>query len=238
MLSFVRIFFLGLSFLVFTPIPLFISIFRPFNPDNLYLFASTWGPVARFILGFEAKMTNHQIMKDSRPCVFIMNHQSNFDIVLGGVIRVKRTVSLGKKEILWFPIFGLFYWLSGNILIKREKRSKAMKAMARVNKIIKEKNLSILIMPEGTRSKGKGLGSFKKGAFKTAIGAQVPIVPICVSSWHNGIDLNKWKPGTLHINVLPPVSTIGLSNDDVSELSARCRELMENELERLNKIKN
>ena len=100
-----------------------------------------------------------------------MNHQSNYDLVLGGIIRIKRTVSLGKKEIIWFPIFGLFYWLSGNILIKRERRSKALKAMERVNKIIREKNLSILIMPEGTRSKGKALGKFKKGAFRTAIGA-------------------------------------------------------------------
>ncbi len=175
-------------------------------------------------------------MQKNRPCVFVMNHQSNYDLVLGGIIRMKQTVSLGKKEILWLPIFGLFYWLSGNILIKREKRSKALKAMEKVNKIIREKNLSILIMPEGTRSKGKGLMPFKKGAFRTAIGAQVPVVPICVSSWHQNIDLNKWNSGLLHINVLDPIQTSGLNNDDLNELTKKTRNLMNDEINRLNSI--
>ena len=234
MLLYIRIFLLGLSFLVITPIALIISFFRPFHPDNLYLFASVWGPIAHKILGFKVTLTNHDIMKNSRPCVFIMNHQSNYDLVLGGVIRVRRTVSLGKKEILWFPIFGLFYWLSGNILIKREKRVKAIKAMEKVHRIINEKNLSILIMPEGTRSKGKGLGPFKKGAFRAAIGAKVPIVPICASSWHDNIDLTKWNSGHLHINVLPPVETSSYQNETIDDLTNLCRSLMENEIQRLN----
>ena len=236
MLGYFRIFLLGLSFLVFTPIGLILCLIRPFNPDNLYFFAATWGPVAQKILGLNVNLMNHQIMKDSRPCVFIMNHQSNFDIVIGGAIRVRRTVSLGKKEILWFPVFGLFYWLSGNILIKREKRHKAIKAMNKVYKIIKEKSLSILIMPEGTRSKGKGLGKFKKGAFRTAIGAKVPVVPICVADWNKNVDLNSWNPGTLNINVLPKISTEQMTNDDIQDLSDTCHRLMKAEIDRLNQL--
>ena len=236
MLALIRIFLLGLSFIVFTPPALILCLLRPFNPDNLYFFAATWGPVAQKILGFNVIMTNHDKMQNNRPCVFIMNHQSNYDLVLGGVIRVKRTVSLGKREIIWFPIFGLFYWLSGNILIKREKRSKALKAMEKVHRIINEKNLSILIMPEGTRSKGKGLGSFKKGAFRTAIGAQVPIVPICASSWHQSINLNKWNSGTLKINILDPIQTKGFDSSHAHELSLACHDLMEKEINRLNGI--
>jgi len=237
MLSVVRIFFLGLSFLFFTPIALILCLLRPFNPDNLYFFAATWGPIAHRILGFRVVFTNRHIMKESRPCVFVMNHQTNYDLVLGGIIRIKRTVSLGKREILWFPIFGLFYWLSGNILIKREKRSKALKAMEKVNKIIRDKNISILIMPEGTRSKGRSLGKFKKGAFRTAIGAQVPIVPICASSWHQNINLNKWNAGTLHINVLDPISTQGMDTSSINSLTETCREKMEKEIERLNQLR-
>tara|TARA_B100000886_G_C20282856_1_gene432017 strand:- start:60 stop:773 length:714 start_codon:yes stop_codon:yes gene_type:complete len=233
MLSILRIFLLGLSFFIFTPPALLLSIVRPFNPNNIYFFACLWGPVAQKILGFDVRLTNHQIMKDNRPCVFIMNHQSNYDIVLGGIIKVKRTVSLGKKEILWFPIFGLFYWLSGNILIKREKKRKALAAMKKVNRIIKEKNISILIMPEGTRSKGKGLGSFKKGAFRTAVGAEVPIVPICVSSWSKSINLNKWNSGLLYINVLEPIKTNNMTSKDVEKLTVLARDRMFHEIERL-----
>ena len=235
MLAYIRIFLLGLSFLVITPVALLISIIRPFHPDNIYLFAIVWGPIAHKILGFKVTLTNHQIMVDNRPCIFIMNHQSNYDLVLGGILRIRRTVSLGKKEILWFPIFGLFYWLSGNILIKREKRAKAMQAMKKVHRIINDKNISILIMPEGTRSKGKELGAFKKGAFRAALGAKVPIVPICVSSWHKNINLNKWNSGHLHINVLPAVDTSAYE-DSLNELTSHCRNIMEVEINRLNHL--
>ena len=101
---------------------------------------------------------------------------------------------------------------------------------------IKEKGLSILIMPEGTRSKGKGLGKFKKGAFRTAIGAQVPIVPICVADWNKNIDLNSWDPGTLNINVLSPIKTDQMNNDQIHELSETCHKLMKMEIDRLNQI--
>lgn len=236
MLKILRIFALGLSFLFFTPIALLLCLIRPFNPDNIYFFAATWGPVAHKILGFKVVFTNGDIMKKNRPCIFIMNHQSNYDLVLGGIIRIRRTVSLGKREILWIPIFGLFYWLSGNILIKREKRSKALKAMEKVNNIIRNKNISVLIMPEGTRSLGKELGNFKKGAFRTAIGAQVPIVPVCVSSWHKNIDLNKWNSGTLYINVIGPIQTQGLALESLSDLTELCRKKMELEINRLNQL--
>ena len=233
MLKIIRLFFFGMSFILITPIALLFCLIRPFHPDNIFFFATIWGPVAKKILGIEIEVQNHHHMKDNRPCVFIMNHQSNFDIVLGGAIRVRRTVSLGKREIIWFPLFGLFYWLSGNILIKREKRQKALQAMDKVNRIIREKNISILIMPEGTRSKGKGLAPFKKGAFRTAIGAQVPIVPICASSWHKYIDLNRWKAGKVLINVLPPISTKEKTSNDINEVSQICFQLMNAEINRL-----
>ena len=93
------------------------------------------------------------------------------DIVIAAQIKLKNTVTLGKKEILYFPIFGQWYWLSGNILIKRERKSSIIRSMLRVNKTITKKNRSIVIMPEGTRSKGKGLAKFKTGAFRTAVSA-------------------------------------------------------------------
>jgi 1-acyl-sn-glycerol-3-phosphate acyltransferase len=236
MLAILRIFLLGLSLLIFTPLGLILCLIRPFNPTNLYIFACTWGPISHKILGFKAVFTNKENIESNRPCVYIMNHQTNFDIVIGGIIRSPRMVSLGKKEILWFPIFGLFYWLSGNILIKREKRHKALKAMEKVKEAIKNKNLSILIMPEGTRSKGAGLGAFKKGAFRTAVAAQVPVVPICVSNWHQCINLNKWDSGTLYINVLAPIPTQGLNAKDINQLTQNARNLMDKELDRLNSL--
>ena len=90
-----------------------------------------------------------------------------------------------------------------------------------------------MIMPEGTRSKGKDLGEFKPGAFRTAIMAQVPIVPIVVSKWHKNVDPNKLKAGDITIKALPPISTIGLEKKDVPDLSKKVRNQMLSAIEEI-----
>ena len=85
-------------------------------------------------------------------------------------------------------------------------------------------------MPEGTRSKGKGLGQFKEGAFRTAIATGVPIVPIMSSSWHQNINLNKLSAGTLTLKVGKSFPTKGMTSKDASELSKNVRDYMKQEL--------
>lgn len=69
--------------------------------------------------------------------------------------------------------------------------------MNKVGEIIRERQISIWMFPEGTRSRGRGLLPFKTGAFHTAIAAGVPIVPIVCSSLHNKVDLNRWNNGVV-----------------------------------------
>ena len=98
---------------------------------------------------------------------------------------------------------------------------------------IKKNNLSVWIMPEGTRSKGRGLLPFKKGPFITAIKAQVPIVPVAWSNYSQVIDLNKWHSCTILAEALEPISTEGKTMDDVNELKDRAFEIMKRAIERL-----
>ncbi len=93
-------------------------------------------------------------------------------------------------------------------------------------KTIKDKNISVWIMPEGTRSRGKGLLPFKKGPFITAIKAGVPIVPVAWNNYIQDINLNKWHSCTLIIEVLPPLLTTNLSVDDASSLKDQAHKIM------------
>ena len=213
---------------------LFAVFFMPKNPIHMYYMAIVWGPLAAKILGVKFKKINFDQLNDKQSCVYVMNHQSNMDIVIAAQIRLKNTVTLGKREILYFPVFGQWYWLSGNILIKREKRSAVIKSMLKVNKALIKKNRSILIMPEGTRSKGKGLAPFKVGAFRTAISAGVPIVPIVVSDWYQNVDVSQFSAGQIKIKILPEISTKGLNSKDAQNLSDKTREIMQSEISVLN----
>lgn len=179
-------------------------------------------------------MRDEYHMNEHRPCVFISNHQDNLDIFAGAMALPPRTVSIGKRDILFIPFFGLYYWLSGNILINRSNKRKAFETMDVAANTIKNKNISVWIMPEGTRSRGRGLLPFKKGPFITAIKAGVPIVPVAWSNYIiEGVNLNKWHSGTIIMQALPPIQTAGLKVEDAGMLKDQAYDIMKFAIEKL-----
>ena len=232
MLSLIRIPLAVIWVIFSTLVGIFVSFFRPFNPKNIKT-ATEIMKYGSYILGIKMELRNREIAAKGRPCIYISNHQDNLDIFPGAYCLEDYTVSIGKKNILWIPFFGLYYWLSGNILIDRKNKRSAFETMDVAAKSIREKNVSVWIMPEGTRSRGRGLMPFKKGPFITAIKAQVPIIPYAWSNYVGHINLNKWDAGTILMEVLPPIPTVGLSVDDATDLKDRAHKIMEEAIKRL-----
>ena len=204
-----------------------IGIFRPFDPRNIKMSCDLMS-YGRYLLGIQIELRHKEILDRARPCVFISNHQDNLDIFPGVYTLPQNTVTIGKKSILYIPFFGIFFWLSGNILIDRKNKKRAFETMDAAANAIKEKKLSVWIMPEGTRSKGRGVLPFKKGPFITAIKAQVPIVPIAISSYTKHLDIGRWKTGKIIVNVFPPIPTIGVTIEDVNDLLNQSYQVIKN----------
>lgn len=205
----------------------FVSLIRPFNSNNVYLI----GQVLKFksfqILGARFEKRNSDLPRDIYPAVFMSNHQNNVDVLVGGSCVKPRTVLLGKKSIFWIPLFGQFFALSGNQFINRKNSEAAKQSMLKLTKKIVEEKLSVWILPEGTRSKGKGLLPFKKGGFITAINAQVPIIPVVFSSYAKTLDLSKLNSGKIIAKFMEPIQTKGLTLDQLDELIETTHELFE-----------
>lgn len=196
----------------------FLCLLRPFNVKNGLIFANTIPYLTIKVLGVDYEIRHHNRMKDNHPCVFIANHQHALDLVFMAAVQCVPVVAIGKKQVLWVPFFGVMYWLSGQVLIDRKNHEKAMKTMANVAQMMKKKSVSVWIFPEGTRSNGKPLQPFKKGAFYLAVEAQVPLLPMACSSLHKHIDLNKWNAGRVVVDVMEPISTAGKTTQDVNRL--------------------
>ncbi len=177
-------------------------LLRPFHPNNVYLLARALN-YAFPILGLKLDVSGRENLYKHRPCVAISNHQTGLDIFIGTAMVPPRMVSMGKKSLRRIPIFGQMYWLSGNVLIDRANKRKAMSVMDKVAKEMHERDLSVWIMPEGTRSRGRGILPFKRGAFYLAQRAGVALVPVVVSDYKN-LNFKKWKSGTITIKVLEP----------------------------------
>ncbi|WXL24037.1 1-acylglycerol-3-phosphate O-acyltransferase [Ectopseudomonas mendocina] len=227
MLFILRMLAMGVHFILASLIGLLVCLCRPFNPDNSRICGRLYSVPGLWILRWKLKAEIRSLTEQHGACVFVANHQSNFDLYVFSRIVPPRTVSVGKKSLKWVPFFGQIYWLAGNILIDRDNAIRARHSLVATTDALKNRDTSIWVFPEGTRNHGKGLQTFKKGAFQMAVAAGVPIIPVCVSTYPKHVKFNSWNGGTLHIRSLPPIPTAGLDKKDLPQLMENCRTQMQ-----------
>ena len=159
-----------------------------------------------------------------RPYVVVSNHESFADILLISHLPWEMKW-LSKAELFRIPVMGWEMWLAGDIPVKRGFGPSAVEAMARCRDVLRER-VSVMIFPEGTRSKTSELLPFKDGAFRLAIEAGVPILPLAVSGTGTALRKHDWRFGksVAEVRVLAPVETAGLTLADVPALKARVRQ--------------
>ena len=169
-------------------------------------------------------------------CVFIGNHQANYDILtMLGYIN-KPIGFIAKKELEKLP--GVNYWMKQIhcVFMDREDPRDSVKAIIEGVENLK-KGYSMVIYPEGTRSKGPKMGEFKKGAMKLATKAGAPIVPVTINNTYEIFEAQKGKKvkaTKVDIIISEPVYTKDLSKEQLNNLSEYVKEIIQNNLEKLN----
>lgn len=216
-------------------IGIFCCLLNPFQLCYAAIFGRLFGCMTP-IFGIKIEVRNSlKIGELPRNCIYIANHQNNYDMIVATYVVQPRTITVGKSSLLWIPLFGQLYWLSGNILINRDKGIRSYHALLKIVKMIKVYDISIWIFPEGTRNYGEGLLRFKTGAFRAAIAEKIPIVPVCISSIANDkIKLNRWSNGLVIIEVMPVVDTSQYELHQVRWITEYCHKIMKIKLEELN----
>jgi 1-acyl-sn-glycerol-3-phosphate acyltransferase len=161
-----------------------------------------------------------------KPFVVVSNHESFTDILLISHLPWEMKW-LSKAELFRIPIMGWMMWLVGDIPVKRGFGPSALEAMARCRKAL-DNRVSVMIFPEGTRSRTSELLPFKDGAFRLAIEAGVPILPLAVSGTRTALPPHDWRFGrsVAEVHVLEPMETAGLTLADVPGLKARVRDII------------
>lgn len=206
---------------------LVLYVARPFNPDNNRLLARTIARVGRSLLGMERPLEGADNMPQDRPTVVIANHQHNDDLFVMGDLLPPRTVTVGKSSLIWIPFFGQVFWLGGNVILNRGRSHKAVAVMQATSEAISRDRKSLWVFPEGTRSRGRGLQSFKKGAFHAAIASGAPITMVCASQYYDRTLGGAGRREPVAIRVLPPIETAGLTVADIPQLMAQCHQQMD-----------
>ena len=225
----------GAWFLICSGLGIIWLAVRPGNRQTLYVFGKVFCRVFVRAVGCRIELRHGERLEQCRPCVIVANHQSFVDVATFGSFFPPRTVSAGKREIGRIPLFGWFYRLSGNLTIDRQHARSAHDSLAAAARAMREEQISVWFMPEGHRNRSGTLLPFKSGAFRLAIAAGAPILPIVAAPIAAVIDPpnRRLRRGTLEVRVLDPVPTAGLSTRDVSALSDSVRKAMQTAIDDL-----
>lgn len=196
-------------------------------------FTSTFSEVLLATSGVRLNVLGRENLSAQRPAVFIFNHRNKFDLVIAGALVRDNWITVGKKELENNPIMGIMGKLLDAVFIDRDDAATAVEALRTVEERAKN-GLSVVIAPEGTRNETTKVGPFKKGPFRIAMSAGIPIVPIVIRNAETVANRNSnaINPGTVDVVVFPPQAVDNWTLDTLTERIAEVRELYVNTLDR------
>lgn len=168
--------------------------------------ARLWARVALLMAAVRVTVHGKEYLPDG-PVIFMSNHQSSFDILALLAAMPCRFYWIAKKELFEIPIFGTSMRRGGYIPLDRGDGRKALRSMDNAAVIIKS-GKSVVMFPEGTRSKVTEMLPFKRGGFILARKASVPVIPITINGSGKVNPAGKLAlyRGQISITLHPPIA--------------------------------
>ena len=177
-----------------------------------YLFwARSWAKAVLFCAGIPVRVEVTEAARRLPSAILMANHESALDILVLFLAVPQEVRFLAKRSIFYVPFLGWSMWLAGFVPVDRERPDRAKEVFDELSDRLRN-GLSVLIFPEGTRSRDGLLHEFKKSGFLLALKAGVPIVPvgICGSRPVLGARGLVIGDGEVVVRVGDPVPTEGL----------------------------
>ena len=199
--------------------------------DGINNLMASIGDLVVAAAGIELVVKGNEHLWSHRPAVFLFNHQSSADIFIVSKLIRRDATGIAKKELKTFPVIGQIMMAAGVIFIDRSDREKAIEAMKPAVDALKT-GTSVIIFPEGTRSKDYRLGKFKKGAFHMAMEAKVPVVPVVIRNAHDAMPRgsNVFRAVAIEVIVHKPISTRRWKKETLDNHISKVRNIFLKEL--------
>lgn len=191
---------------------------------SLRSFTRLWARFVIFGTGSEVSIEGIEKIPSHGGVCFVANHPGDFDIILA-LAFIKRPFGfIAKRELLFFPFVNLWVFFLGGLFIDRKNVAKAHRSIERGALRIRNGG-AMIIFPEGTRSRGKGVLPFKGGSFKLATLAGAPIVPVAISgSYAVWEETRTIRAAKVRMVFCDPVPTADLQAEERRRLVDTVRE--------------
>lgn len=180
-----------------------------------------WARLLLFTAGARVRWHGLEQLRRDAPAVYIANHLSIVDVWIMLVLVPPSTRFVAKQELFRIPIFGWALAASGFIPVNRKSRAEAVRTLAEAGARIRA-GRSVVLFPEGTRSRDGRLAPFKRGAFHLALSAGVPVVPVAITGSFQVMPAGTLavRPGPVDVFVEPAVDVARFAPDDDAGLMA------------------
>lgn len=185
-------------------------------------FARFWSWLILKTILSPVRITGIENIDRSRAAVFAANHISALDIPLIYANLPVPFRILAKKELFRYPFMGWHLGRSGQIPVDDKDARSNLRSLARAVDTVKS-GMSLMVFPEGGRSKTGQIQPFLSGAFYVAIKAGVPVIPMAIVGTYEVLPMNTFHihPGPLELVIGKPIATSDYSPRDMDKLSHR-----------------
>jgi 1-acyl-sn-glycerol-3-phosphate acyltransferase len=204
------------------PLVILVSLVTSGGPA--YRLERWWAWLVSKSMGLSFSLHGNDKIVPGTSYIITPNHQSNSDILALITILPVRFRWVVKKELTKIPVFGWALAGTGAIAIDRSDPKQSVETLQRATDKLKG-SWSVLIYPEGTRTKDGHLQPLKKGAFMMAVQTGIPILPVTSNGAFKVLPKKTvwFRPGHITVTLGDPIVTAGLTEKDVPDLMERTR---------------
>lgn len=169
--------------------------------------------------GLSLEVTGRENVPEG-PVVFVSNHQSYWDIpVFFAAVRGKAFGFVAKDTLRQIPVFGAWIRDVRSVFIQRDDARASLRAIEEGVALLRQ-GYSLVIFPEGTRSRSGAMSEFKRGSLRLATKAGVPVVPVTLDGTYRGFEeTGRIRPAAIRVTIHPAIPTREMEKKQASELA-------------------
>jgi 1-acyl-sn-glycerol-3-phosphate acyltransferase len=207
--------------------------------NGAHLVGRFWARSILFLSGVKVSVRGLEHIAPGGPYLYMVNHQSMFDILSLLAYLPVQFRWLAKKELFRIPVFGYAMARAGYISIDRSDRRAAHKSLLEAAQKIAG-GVSVVIFPEGSRSVDGHIKPFKPGGFHLAMRSGRPIVPVVICGAREVLPKGRLRirPGHISVSINPPVDTSSYKDRAKKDLMESIRSIMKQDLEDLRRAES
>lgn len=193
--------------------PLFGNRFWGYYPPKWWSRLTCWLALCR------VKTSGHENLDPRQSYVFVANHQSAFDIFLVYGFLNQNIKWMQKQSLRKIPFVGFASEKAGHVFVDSSNPAARAASIKKAKEQIVE-GVSMVIFPEGARSRSGKLGRFKRGAYYMAHNMKLPVVPLTINGAYDVLkrDGFRLRPGKMELVIHRPIPTDSFTEAEISGL--------------------